>query len=1239
MPRKCVLPHTVIFDKIGGLPFWDDDGKLKTKSDPVWAEAYSAVEKKMSIAYIYLYISGNRNNIVQKIVEKYGIEIRERSDVSKDLDGTNDSNWSTHETAGRLPFKSLRTKLTIDEHAWKSIEPRLVEYEGEQKFKLQTGWTDVFYEAIWEQLKLPCAFSFRSESIKMSDGIFLTVHAYCTECGSEFNAYALRAPDPHLQLYVSTYDTRRIIHHKKRQLKSSRRRAVGEQLAAGTSTYALRRRLARDKMDFGGQEPADLHSEQVYRKAKQEFKDTELAVTGFVDPILSIQKLKYGPEYTGFIREVGLDKFYVIYFSEHQTDLYKRYLKDSKVGHLSVDSTGSMWAPIKRPDGNGQPIQLYQLVVPFCDKILPVCQLITEKHDAVFISYWLKEWLRHNIPVPKSIVSDFAFALLNACSMAFNEKTLGKYVEGCIKYLLQTPDSSVLETPTCLILVDIAHLIASVARWSCWTNVKPKKMFFLRCIGLLTKASTLNIFLTTLQDVLLVAMSEYSSFDPGHSCTEATQRLLGVIGTTAFPYEIADEGKRICLEENFQCDANGYEFATRFVDNIITETKKFISPGPIGNPNYCPDFLKKFQILLKFFPLWTIVMPDNPILVSSSARSEEYFRELKKLSLVDKKQRVDKALIKHIQNIQGTMKILRAEYEKRVDAGNENTGKENQPRKKEKKMIKPIVQDEPATSHSPVLPSRVRSEDIFNYAEKNAKEERKADPQRRNMKSTPRKFRRVFIKDNGSGEDDSCDEDSDVSLENDSDDNDRGEYNNEKENHLSSARANHQAPQKQPFTNPLRDLNPHSPRNSSQKEDNSNYSPTGNPISTSSILEPENQVPGNDGDGDDMYRNDLSGTSEKARPKPNQRSLLSSSSSFVESSTFRDETTGDAAQETGPDSTHKSHQQDFNAVDDWMGKLSDDAKRRGLYLEPCPDIISLQQRPSQKRKIPFLKNGNILSSIRLAKRDVSVQNTCAFDSLAQSLLIAYRDSSSYQKYMQQSTNELFRFILILHEVNQPGFKIYKERMMLMKALIPIKQGSLNCAINIGTLIQKLLINEPSWAVEATCSRCSKVSKMNHVTLEIPFGPVHLHGISKLEQILDEMITKSPKCKKCSSVKIEVGKSPGKQLFVDLEICMSIKVARECGYKDWTGLFTIAQLPEKIQFHGRTYHLSAAIEYEGPIDLPPGCKGMGHYIAHVHRIDGRWNSYNDISRVIAPPKMSSRELCKKRKIPLIIYCEK
>jgi len=97
-----------------------------------------------------------------------------------------------------------------------------------------------------------------------------------------------------------------------------------------------------------------------------------------------------------------------------------------------------------------------------------------------------------------------------------------------------------------------------------------------------------------------------------------------------------------------------------FLQNIEKEAKKEVN-GTRPNPYYCPDFGKRLLKLSKYFLLWTAVLStSDKNLVATSARSEEYFRELKNLIFHNKSNRIDKFIILHLRSLVGTMKVLNA---------------------------------------------------------------------------------------------------------------------------------------------------------------------------------------------------------------------------------------------------------------------------------------------------------------------------------------------------------------------------------------------------------------------------------------------------------------------------------------------------------------------------------------------------------------------------------------------------
>jgi len=61
---------------------------------------------------------------------------------------------------------------------------------------LRPGWTDIIYNEIWRQIKIPCCYAFKSARINRNSGeIFLKIKGKCSECGALFNAYSMHEPN------------------------------------------------------------------------------------------------------------------------------------------------------------------------------------------------------------------------------------------------------------------------------------------------------------------------------------------------------------------------------------------------------------------------------------------------------------------------------------------------------------------------------------------------------------------------------------------------------------------------------------------------------------------------------------------------------------------------------------------------------------------------------------------------------------------------------------------------------------------------------------------------------------------------------------------------------------------------------------------------------------------------------------------------------------------------------------
>lgn len=96
------------------------------------------------------------------------------------------------------------------------------------------------------------------------------------------------------------------------------------------------------------------------------------------------------------------------------------------------------------------------------NRIFPVCQMLSEKQDANFLSYWLNEWRKSGPKTPYVVVTDMGKALQNAATMSFNITTFRDYNINCL-LILQNKRNSV-KNMNFWIRTDLAYLINAVSR-------------------------------------------------------------------------------------------------------------------------------------------------------------------------------------------------------------------------------------------------------------------------------------------------------------------------------------------------------------------------------------------------------------------------------------------------------------------------------------------------------------------------------------------------------------------------------------------------------------------------------------------------------------------------------------------------------------------------------------------------------------------------------------------------------
>jgi len=166
-----------------------------------------------------------------------------------------------------------------------------------------------------------------------------------------------------------------------------------------------------------------------------------------------------------------------------------------------------------------------------------------------------------------------------------------------------------------------------------------------------------------------------------------------------------------------------------------------------------------------------------------------------------------------------------------------------------------------------------------------------------------------------------------------------------------------------------------------------------------------------------------------------------------------------------------------------------------------------------------------------------------------------------------------------------------------------------------------------------CSTCEWTNEECITIIETNTQPIYEHGMRGLQRALDEKVKDANKtCRRCINKDVLITLTRGAHVFVDIECLQWKQLATRLGYPDWSGTFTLSEMPTEIQFSDGTYKLIAVIEYVGSDNR----KEIGHYITHCHRVTGSWETYDDLNHNKHSIIASARMLLEKKKIAVLFF---
>lgn len=639
-----------------GKPFPPSNSVYEKISDHMHTQGSSITPKH---TYSYTILNENRSGMKDYVLRTFNInKAGELNQSAVDDSSFNLSNTSTTE--------NVTLSLVISNDVWKDIKPITKTYCNRKYVLLQSGkWTHVFAAKIWEQKKIPCAFTFKYAKVfKSSDAkYYARFTAVCTECKAKLSGHLLHKPKKHadvifecrLKNYQSTF-----WHKKKRQLKGHLRQKIASHLLDGKQDASTwRTNKAKCLMDNGDPIPPTLYNATVLRKAKQQEMDRRLELK-HCDPILNLNVAKY-ESFAGIIGNIGLDPFFCMYWTEEQKIFYKTVMNRNHSSFLTIDATGSFAKKLKLVNKEKSPhIYLYQCVLVTETTSTPVFQMVSTKQDASMIVYFLIAILADGAPLPRMVVTDFSKALLMAVSKAF-----ANCADTC-SYVQTLYDIVILEKqeklPSCYIRLDVNHFIGMISKWDCLRGKVAKvRQFYLRSIGHIYKMSEIQNIKSLLISIMVVTLSEDIGSDENFDLLLSEYHLRSVndvikgssIEDATYEEEINEE----TLLENFNENPNGWmEWAKSIYESAEAIAAKSVS-GSVVNAFYNPQLALKLKNLIFYLPLWTGIARSHfrcDKLVATFSAVEASFADLKhRLFKGELPIGIDKFIVKHIDFLQG----------------------------------------------------------------------------------------------------------------------------------------------------------------------------------------------------------------------------------------------------------------------------------------------------------------------------------------------------------------------------------------------------------------------------------------------------------------------------------------------------------------------------------------------------------------------------------------------------------
>lgn len=646
----------------------DDSGKPYVPSSKIYyiiSEEMKKFKCNISPKHIYVIINENRSGCKDEILKAFDIKARDS------IASHNISSCSVETATNSMSTVLKEFCIIISSEQWKAIMPvRKLYGRNNYRYVLQSGWTDIIAEKVWQQQKLTCTLVFKKHDVHLSNlaKYYVVVRANCKECNAIITGRIMQRPrdntDIKMHFIAENVEDNFHEYKKKRHLKGQRRKFVTDVLInEKLDAITFRRQEAKRLKDFGDVEPSIMPNAAVLRKAKEQ---ALLEKHGFlyVNPALNLLNSAKNGKFAGAIHSIGVLEFYCIYWSPEQQLLYKIRNKKTCTGFMTIDATGGV---VSKSSNCESPVFLYQCMFVDSDGSFPVFQMISADHKSMHIAYFLRKILSQGNSAPRMVVCDFGWAILIAVAEVFAKCIdLRNYMKTCYNILHGIPD----KIPLCYIRLDVCHFVRMVSRWDCLKH-KDKflvRKFYIRCLSQAYQMISLQELFKFFEAVLVVALSEYVGVDengielPSELSLKYLNSMIKGIEAPDFSNEENENLESNDWEDSddqnssdwFQWSANIYDNANKLARNC--------TEGTAINACFNPPFASVLKTrLMPYVTLWSGVMRSHfniGEVIATSSSVEAAFNDLKKRALKNQlPMKADKFVHEHLDYVDGRIKL------------------------------------------------------------------------------------------------------------------------------------------------------------------------------------------------------------------------------------------------------------------------------------------------------------------------------------------------------------------------------------------------------------------------------------------------------------------------------------------------------------------------------------------------------------------------------------------------------